>query len=411
MVRLAAILMVKNEESRIGVTIDSLVDKVDGIIVYDTGSIDKTLDIIREKCEKASLPLDIKIGEFTNYGESFNVLLDFADEISVLPERNYEYVVMIEANDEYRGDRPKIDDPSVGAYYVKRVLQHGSKSLDTTSFWNVKLLKVGCGMRNVGRIHEYLREDPDKPEFKKDLCRDFVIFQNKHADIDDRTTARFPRDKALLGEDLKKDPTNTRLMFYYAQTCNSLRDYEESYEWYEKRSKCGGYGEEVYYSCYQCGVLSEKLKKPYSISHEWYTKAYELDNRAEPLVELARINRQEKKYAMAYIYANLACCLKYPNNSLLFVSDRVYEYLRWHELSISAWYVALSGKLEDDVSQSIMNDGYQACKRCIELHYDDETNLANLKYYEDIIVKPAVDQVENEDNGDNDEKIPTVTCE
>ena len=45
--QLAVTLMVKNEEQRIEATLSSVKDVVDGIIVFDTGSEDKTIDIMK----------------------------------------------------------------------------------------------------------------------------------------------------------------------------------------------------------------------------------------------------------------------------------------------------------------------------------------------------------------------------
>ena len=46
------VIMVKNEETSIQVTIDSVKDYIKHIIVFDTGSTDKTLDIVKKTCKK-----------------------------------------------------------------------------------------------------------------------------------------------------------------------------------------------------------------------------------------------------------------------------------------------------------------------------------------------------------------------
>ena len=65
MVHITALLMVKNESKRIGVTLESLnVDCIDRIAVYDTGSGDNTLDICRDfTCKE----LVIKEGPWINF--------------------------------------------------------------------------------------------------------------------------------------------------------------------------------------------------------------------------------------------------------------------------------------------------------------------------------------------------------
>ena len=50
--QLAVTLMVKNEEQRIEATLSSVKDVVDGIIVFDTGSEDQTIDIMKMFAKK-----------------------------------------------------------------------------------------------------------------------------------------------------------------------------------------------------------------------------------------------------------------------------------------------------------------------------------------------------------------------
>ncbi len=49
---IAAIIMVKNEQKSIEVTLNSIKNYIKHIIVYDTGSTDKTVDVIKNTCKK-----------------------------------------------------------------------------------------------------------------------------------------------------------------------------------------------------------------------------------------------------------------------------------------------------------------------------------------------------------------------
>ena len=46
------IMMCKNEKLRMQVSLDSVTDTVDCMIIYDTGSTDNTIDIVKDHCEK-----------------------------------------------------------------------------------------------------------------------------------------------------------------------------------------------------------------------------------------------------------------------------------------------------------------------------------------------------------------------
>ena len=93
--KLAAILMVKNESPRIRVTLDSVASVVDGLIVFDTGSEDSTIDIVKEFSRESKIPLHLKIGKFQNFAVSRNELLAFADAVP-----DYDYYLLMDSNDE-----------------------------------------------------------------------------------------------------------------------------------------------------------------------------------------------------------------------------------------------------------------------------------------------------------------------
>ena len=62
---LGALIMVKNEEMSIQITIDSVKNYIKHIIVYDTGSTDKTIKVIKDTCKRNSQILHLKRGVFT----------------------------------------------------------------------------------------------------------------------------------------------------------------------------------------------------------------------------------------------------------------------------------------------------------------------------------------------------------
>jgi glycosyltransferase involved in cell wall biosynthesis len=62
---IAALIMVKNEEKSIEVTLNSIKNHIKHVIVYDTGSTDNTINIIKNTCEKNNQTLYLKNGTFT----------------------------------------------------------------------------------------------------------------------------------------------------------------------------------------------------------------------------------------------------------------------------------------------------------------------------------------------------------
>ena len=56
---ISLLIMMKDEEERLHVTLNSCLGHVDSIVAYDTGSTDNTIKILREFCEKHKLPLKL----------------------------------------------------------------------------------------------------------------------------------------------------------------------------------------------------------------------------------------------------------------------------------------------------------------------------------------------------------------
>src|SRR5580698_6492485 len=141
---IAALIMTKNEAKRIEVTIASVVGKVDGIILFDTGSEDDTV-IVAERAANDT-PIHVKHGQFIDFATSRNEALEFAAEFG------YDLLVLLDANDEMVGARPVIEDDNINkSWYVEQKLKHGHD--DVMSFWNVRLIRSSCGLRFKGSVH------------------------------------------------------------------------------------------------------------------------------------------------------------------------------------------------------------------------------------------------------------------
>jgi glycosyltransferase involved in cell wall biosynthesis len=59
------LMMIKNEENSIEISLNSIKDYFQHIIIYDTGSTDNSINILKNICDKNKLMLYLKIGQFT----------------------------------------------------------------------------------------------------------------------------------------------------------------------------------------------------------------------------------------------------------------------------------------------------------------------------------------------------------
>ncbi len=373
MVHIAVLMMVKNEKKRLSVTLESIKDFADSLVIFDTGSTDNTIQICKDFCEKYNIPLRLKEGTFENFAISRNVSLEFADSFP-----DIDYLLLLDTNDELRGGQilrkcaeEYIKNPSTGFLMCQEWWsgQHDK-------YFNVRFIKAHQQWRYKGSVHEYIKtlnENNDKHPIVK-LPDTIVIYQDRTQD-DDKSGKRFKRDKELLFHEYKLDPTEPRTVFYLAQTCSCLNEHEEAFFYYKIRTTLDGFQEEKFHSFLRAGELSQKLGHDWYDSFVWYMKAFEHSQRVEPLLFISIYYINIKNWILAYTYLKLACNLSYPHDAILFVNKNDYEYKRWHLMGIVAYYVGQG------------SDGKIACLIAIEYSkknnsmVNNDLDEKNLKFY------------------------------
>lgn len=368
-IHIAILMMVKNEKKRLHVSLESVKDFADSLIIYDTGSTDNTIEICRDFCKKYDIPLRLKEGEFVNFQESRNVSLDFADSFE-----DVDFLLLMDTNDELVNGsllrniaKEFKDQQNKTAFLISQ--EWFSGKLD--KYYNVRFIKPREGWRYVGVVHEYIKSN--KHEDITRIDGPIKLYQDRTQD-DDKTGQRFYRDKDLLLIEHEKDPTEPRTVFYLAQTFSCLNDYENAYKYSKIRLGLVGFWEEVFQSYLRCGEYSEHLNMDWHTeSLAWYMKAFEHTERVEPLIKIVEYYRKKEKWIIAFNFLQLACILKFPDHCILFVDNLAYEYKRWHLLGIVAYYVK-----EYDI-------GKKSCLTAIEngkkININVDIDIKNLEFY------------------------------
>jgi glycosyltransferase involved in cell wall biosynthesis len=389
-IHIAVLIMAKNEKKRLHVTLESIKTFADSLIFFDTGSTDNTIEIARDFCTKYNIPFHLKQGEFVNFCVSRNESLDFADSFE-----DVDYLLLMDTNDELRGQEnlrkfaEEFKDSKTSAFLLEQEWWSGNSD----KYFNVRFIKSRHEWRYVGVVHEYIKtyneENSKHPIVKlnhfngKEGC---VLYQDRTQD-DDKSEKRFSRDKDLLLEEFKKDPTEPRTVFYLAQTCSCLKQNEETFKYYKWRTTLDGFNEEVFQSLLRCGNFSEKLKHDWYDSFSWYMKSFEHTPRVEPLVKISEYYKNKNNWLLCYNFVKLACELEYPHNCILFVDKLAYDYKRWHLLGICAYYIKR------------YDEGKKACLIAIENGKKENLNVdidtRNLKFYIDKESELANQQTNN----------------
>jgi len=233
-----------------------------------------------------------------------------------------------------------------------------------TKYYNIRFIKNNCNWRYKGSVHEYIESNIG---IMGKIDR-VVLFQDRKYDAD-KSMGRYIKDKEFLLKDYIINPKEPRTLFYLAQTCSCLNENEESFRYYKERTQVEGFYEERFHSFLRMGELGEKLGKDWNELLQYYLEAYNIIERAEPLVKIAEYYRSLKKWNLSFLYCRKACDLDYPKECNLFIDRYLYDYYRWHLLGIVSYY---ANKFED---------GKDGCFKAIKARPDIEIDKSNLKFY------------------------------
>ena len=337
-IHISCAIMAKNERKRIETTLTSVKNIAKSIVLYDTGSEDNTIDIEKIFCEKYGIIFRLKKGTFTNFYISRNELLDFCDTFL-----DVDYLLLLDVNDELRGDKELLDyavsyknQNTTGFLLCQEWLSDINKQ-DT--YYNVRFIKPRTGWRYKGAVHEYIINEINTHNVVQKLDN-IVLYQNRMLD-DDKTYHRFTRDRELLLDEYRANPNNSRTVFYLAQTYGCLKEFENALYYYKLRINMKGFWEEKFHSYLRSGEITEILGHPWTVSLGFYISAFECIARVEPLIYIAKYYEKSSHWLLAYTFMHLSSKLKYPEQCILFVNKRGYDYTRWYMLAKYTYHLNL----------------------------------------------------------------------
>ena len=357
---LGVLIMVKNEEASVAMTIDSAKDFIKHVIVYDTGSTDKTIEIIRETCNRNNQSLSLKQGIFEGFPESRNVSLEFAELVPV------KFLLLMDAGDEFRCNL----DPTV---LMKNIDSFPGNIGTVCQVWNqekhtdIRLIRNRSGVRY--NLDYPVHEQVNVSDMVGDFSSMFYLYQCRltHGGS---TEKRYIRDIDLLS---KAKPCK-RNLFFLAQSYMSIDDYQNGYKYNIMTIGTKGVGDgddmtaysRAGYCAIQCG-MSEQIIKHNLLMSIQMTDDPVIDSYIYLLDYYIKNSMTDK--AIEYIdeIANMA--MPGPTKT---VSYDFYEYKRWYLISV----VCLTANRE-------LDKGYQALKKII--NFGKSHDVSNLAVYRKLL--------------------------
>lgn len=353
-IKISVTSIVKNEEGVIGRCLDSTKEIASEYVYVDTGSIDNTVNIIKDKVGKCYFTeWEGDYAKARNYGVrrcsgDWVLVLD-ADEhlapqsaknlkkiLSEVPENIWEILVLVK----------DYTDASMIPTYI---------------LYGHRLFRNHKGILWGGKGHEALTT----PLNHRSQDSRIVVMHDKTPSAASPIQPK-PNELAQVFVDnfleaIKNNPKDSRSMFYLANTYMGKAKWQKAIEWYHTYLETSGWKDERYqarYYCARCYMFIGEFNK----ARETMLDAYEeRDDRNEGEIVLGELAFKQKKYKQALMWFNLAKDkLEYCKNNglpetLLFLEGRAYTYQPYDWLAYTYYQLGDKKKAREYTLKALEN--------------------------------------------------------
>jgi len=328
-IELCLVMIVKDEEDTIEKCLSAVAPYISYWVIVDTGSKDKTKEVINSTMEKLGIPGELHERPWVNFEVNRTESLELA-------KGKCDYRWIIDADDTFIAEMPGRNpfaglDKTPDAYQIMY-------RLGALQYHRVQVVRSDVDWCYKGVLHEYLHTD------KQNLIQGTIPHSHVIADISPLKRAsslqeKYSNDAKILEEALEKEPDNARYVFYLAQSYRDSEQYEKSIEAYVKRAEMGGWEEEVYYSMYMEAKIKERLNYPIDEVVNLYSKAWEYrPSRLECAFHVMRKLREQKRFLIAFAYGDVAIKTR-GTSDILFVEPEIWQWRLLDEYSLAAHYI------------------------------------------------------------------------
>ena len=301
-------MIVKNEERDLPRCLRSIEDVVDGVVLVDTGSTDRTLEVATTTIAKpvhtqtytgASRRDEHGDWKLWDFGKARNV---FVDEID---RRGADWVLWMDADDEL-----------VTPVNLRRAMwwdQHEVYGVQVESaghrWLHHRLWRANRGIRFLGRCHEY----PTIGGHPTLALADSVIRHDATPGSGEGANARNLR---ILTEEFAEDPS-PRVAFYLGSTHKDAGRWREAVAAYATRIAMGEAYRDEWLFAYLYKGRCERMAGDVDAAERTLLEAVSRERTwAEPWMELAYIAYDQKRWTQSMGYALQAAALPVPPTML-----------------------------------------------------------------------------------------------
>lgn len=367
-ISLCLVMIVKDEEDTIKRCLTAVAPFIKYWVIVDTGSTDKTIDVINETMKELNIPGELHERPWVNFEVNRTESLNLA-------KGKCDYRWIIDADDTFYTE-PGVN-PFAGLDNKPDCYQISYK-LSGLQYYRAQIVKSDQNWIYKGVLHEYLFLDEESANPLQGQVKNCYVL----ADISPLKRAssleeKYANDAKILEEALIKEPDNSRYMFYLAQSYRDSNQLEKSIEAYKKRVQMGEWEEEVYYSLYMIAKISEKMGVDDETVTNLYSKAWEYrPTRLESVFHVMRKLRDQKRYLIAFAYGDLAIKTK-GTSDILFIEPEIWQWRLLDEYSLAAYYIG-NPEIAVEKTNAIINAPFFK-----DISKEEQNRLrANLAFYQ-----------------------------
>lgn len=309
-------MIVKNEEDVIGRCLDSVQGIVDEIIVVDTGSNDRTKEIVKI---------------YTNKLYDFPWINDFsAARNFAFSKGTHNYILWLDADDVIlEADREKFLvlkntlDPSIDAVTMHYHLSRDENGQITSSLRRSRLVKRANNFKWIGAVHEYL-------EVGGTIVNSDVAITHCAINHDSDRNLSIYTERMAKGESF-----SPRDLYYYANELHEHGKHEEAIKFYQKflETKQGWIEDNIA----ACGKIADcflALNDPEQ-HLEYIYKAFNYDTpRAESCCRLGFYHLQKNELKQATFWYKVATELEKPADCWGMINHACWTWLPHLQLCV-----------------------------------------------------------------------------
>ena len=223
---LSVCILTKNEESTIEKAIRSVKDIADEIIILDTGSTDKTIDILKN--HQVQLFTDIWHNDFSQARNE------------VMSHANCDWILMLDADEcvemELKDSiKPLLKNLSKNKVYQTKIVNFIDKNNidEKIEHYVVRLLPNYKGIKYIRAIHEY-PVNKDDSIIESEILNGLEIKHTGYLSNNVKEKDKIQRNRSILEKALSNDPQSIIDYFYLAENYKEENNYQKTIEYSEK---------------------------------------------------------------------------------------------------------------------------------------------------------------------------------